>query len=279
MNILITGSEGFVGSNIVANLYRHDIITLDKKSDSGLNIDLTRPFNINSELDVIIHEASVTDTTKDYKIISQNVSMFINVLKLALEKNAELIYASSAAVYGNGKVPMEESQKLNPLNPYAQSKAIIDYIARKYMNEIKIVGLRYFNIFGAGEQHKGKSASMIYQLRNQILSGQKPKLFKYGEQLRDHIYIKDIVNVTNKAMKIKKSGIYNIGTGVATSWNDLLLLINNTLNTDAKPLYIDNPYQAYQNYTKASITLAKKELHWTPKWKLKNAIKNYFKQI
>ena len=280
MNILITGSEGFIGSNIVANLYNYDIITLDKKADVGLNINLSKPFKIKSNIDVIIHEAAITDTTANYKVISENVDGFINILKLAIDKNADLIYASSASVYGNGPVPMAESQKLNPLNPYAESKAIIDHMAKQYMDKIKIIGLRYFNCFGQWENHKGKMSSMIYQLRNKILSNQRPKLFKYGEQVRDHIYVKDVVDATIKAIKAKKSGIYNIGSGVGTSWNDLLNIANKVLKTDLEPIYIDNPNQsAYQNYTKASIKLAKKEIHWEPNWELKNAIKDYYQKI
>lgn len=278
MNILITGSEGFIGSNIAANIHKHNIITLDRIGNPSLKIDLTQPFEIKQDIDLIIHEAAITDTTAN--CIDQNVTSFINILKLALDKNADLIYASSAAVYGNGSVPMVESQVLNPLNAYAESKAIIDYMMTRYTDNIKIIGLRYFNVFGPGESHKGKMASMIYQLRSQITSKQKIELFKFGEQLRDHIYIKDIVSATVKAISSKKSGIYNIGTGVATSWNDLLNLINKTLKTDVKPIFIDNPYQrVYQNYTKASIELAKKELDWKPEWSLKNAVKDYYKQI
>ncbi len=280
MNILVTGSEGFIGSNIAANLHKHNVITLDKRGHPSLKIDLTMPFEIKSDIDVIIHEAAITDTTTDSDVMGKNITGFINVLKLALDKNADLIYASSAAVYGNGFVPMVESQVLNPLNPYAESKVIIDYMVSKYMDNIKIIGLRYFNVFGPGESHKGKMASMIYQLRNKILSKQKIKLFKYGEQLRDHIYIKDVVDATIKAINSPKTGVYNVGTGVATSWLDLLKIINKELKTNVKPIFADNPYQkAYQNYTQASIKLAKKDLHWESKWSLKNAIKDYYKEI
>ena len=272
MKILITGGAGFIGSNLYRILQKqNDVDTFDKQYQYEYQ---------KRRYDTIIHLAAITDTTfkPDEELINHNVKLFNDILKFALKINADLIYASSASVYGNKDIPMKENQRLQPLNAYARSKLINDNIAKRNMHRIKIVGLRFFNVYGHGEEHKGKSASMVYQIRNQILSNMLVKLFEYGEQKRDHIYVKDVVAATIKAIKAKHSGIYNVGTGVGTSFNELFEYINGALETSAGLVYYKNPYpETYQNSTQANIRLIKKELKWAPKWNLKKGIKDYFR--
>ena len=272
MKILITGGAGFIGSNLYRILQKqNDVDIFDKQYQYEYQ---------KRRYDTIIHLAAITDTTfkPDEELINYNVKLFNGILKFALKINADLIYASSAALYGNRNIPMKEDQRLQPLNAYARSKFISDNIAKRYMDRMKIIGLRFFNVYGNGEKHKGKSASMVYQIRNQILSNMLVKLFEYGEQKRDHIYIKDVVAATIKAIKAKHSGIYNVGTGGATSFNELFGYINEALETSAGLIYCKNPYvETYQNHTQADINLIKKELKWESKWNLKKGIGDYFK--
>ena len=291
MKILVTGGAGFVGSNIVHALKdAHDVTVLDNLSsgnvdnlagfDGGiLDIDVSQPFTLDSEFDAIIHEASITDTTftDDDEMVRANVSGFRNVLKLALDKKAKLVYISSAGVYGNSDVPMKESQTVQPLNAYSRSKAEMDSLAREHASQLIVVGLRYFNVFGMRESSKGASSSMIYQWRKQILAGQDPGIFEQGEQKRDHIYVKDVVAATVKALDAEKSGVYNVGTGVATPFVEVLRLLQSVLGTTKAERWIPNPYTAvYQVHTHADVSLARSELGYSAQWKLKEAIADYF---
>jgi|TARA_B100002003_G_C14117201_1_gene537346 ADP-L-glycero-D-manno-heptose 6-epimerase len=291
MKVLITGGAGFVGSNIVHALKdEHDVTVLDNLSsgheenlvgfDGGiLDIDVSQPFTLEEDFDAIIHEASITDTTftDDKEMVRQNVSGFRNVLKLALDKKAKLVYISSAGVYGNGDVPMKESQSVEPLNAYSRSKAEMDALAKEQGDALIVVGLRYFNVFGMREAGKGASSSMIYQWRKQILAGEDPGIFKEGEQKRDHIYVKDVVSATVKALDASASGIYNVGTGIATPFVDVLRMVQSVLGSSKPERWIANPYTSvYQVHTHASVDLASSELGYTAQWKLKEAIADYF---
>jgi len=296
MKILVTGGAGFIGSNLALTLQtKHDDITIIDDFSSGdfnnlkgfkgdvvvadiASLDLSSRFE---GFDVIFHQASITDTTvaDQRKMISTNVEGFRNILTFAVRNKTKVIYASSAAVYGNGEVPMKESQELQPLNSYGFSKYLIDNLAARYASEhpdMTIIGLRYFNVFGSGEQHKGKSTSMIYQLAQQMLQGKPPRIFKDGEQKRDHIYIKDVVNANIKTIDISKSGIVNIGTGVATTFNQVISFLNKVLGTSYKPEYFDNPYSFFQQNTQASLEEAKKLLGFEPRYNIEDGIVDYF---
>jgi len=294
MNILLTGGAGFIGANIARALQdSHDITIIDNLSSGTqecldgfqggiLDVDVSQPFTLSQKFGAIIHEASITDTTfkPDDEMIRQNVDGFKNILALAEKNNAILVYASSAGVYGNGPAPMKESQPLQPLNAYARSKAMIDKIAAEHTKNIAIVGLRYFNVFGQGEHHKGKSASMIYQLRAQILAGKAPRLFKFGEQVRDHIYVKDVVAATIKALEAKKSGVFNVGTGKGSSFNEVLAAVQEIMGTDKQVEYFDNPItEVYQVNTLADTSLIARGLGWKPTYSLKEGIEDYFQWL
>lgn len=292
MKILITGGAGFIGSNLALELQKNNNIMIIDNFSSGkkenlrefegqaVSLDISKKFELKESFDLILHHASITETTfkPDEEMIRQNVDGFKNVLNLALKTNSDLIYASSAAVYGNGKTPMQENQDLQPLNAYAKSKVMIDEIAKGSFDRLKIIGLRYFNVFGPREKFKGKSSSMIYQFRNQLLAGKNPRLFKHGEQKRDHIYIKDIISANLAAIKSDKSGIYNAGTGVATTFNGLIKSLDGILGTKSRIEYFDNPItEVYQANTQADTRVAEKGLGFKPAFSLSGGIKDYMK--
>ena len=179
MQYLITGVRGFIGTNLLQKL---------KEEDVGIEEyvgDISKDFKPLKKPDIIYHLAANTHTTAsdDLEMYRNNILTFLNVLEYACNNGIRMIYASSAAVYGNGA---------GPLNAYGESKRIIDKMAQRFQTKISLVGLRFFNVFGLSEEQKGNMASMITQWKKQIEKEEKPVIFK-GEFKRDFIYVKDVV--------------------------------------------------------------------------------------
>ena len=293
---LVTGGAGFVGSNIAKTLEAegHEVTVLDDFSKNGhfknligfkgdvITCDLFTNVPHDMYFDAIFHEAAITDTTvMDQKaMMEQNVEAFKNLLEFAAENEIKkVIYASSAATYGNGPVPNVETQPTHPENVYGFSKVIMDNVARQFSednNDMKIIGLRYFNVYGPGEYHKGKMASMVYQLYNQMKEGKRPRVLKYGEQQRDFVYVKDIVKINMCALKNgKETGVFNAATGVPRDYNAIIACLNKELGTNLEPEYIDNPYPFFQLKTQADITKSKEKLGYEPDYTLEKGIADY----
>ena len=228
MGVLVTGAMGFIGSNVARLLEDRGIKTVlldnfyasNSKNILGLegkfikaDIADLKIFKKLPKLDAVIHQAAITDTTlkDDQLMLRVNFEGFRNVLKYCLSKKIKLVYASSAGVYGNGPMPAKENQRPAPLNMYGYSKYLCDCavleLIKKHKNH-SVVGLRYFNVYGYPEAHKDKAASMICQLYLQMIDGRRPRIFKYGKQERDFIYIKDVARATVKALELKDSA-YN----------------------------------------------------------------------
>ena len=302
-NILVTGGAGFIGSNLTLELqsrYPEAAITIleDFRSSCFKNLlgfkgDILA-FNCadkawmswakGKKLDVIYHMASITDTTilDEQKMMYDNVEGFRNVLDLASEKKASVVYASSAATYGSIDRPIKESDAGRPNNIYGYSKWIMDQLAPTYYSKCKVVGLRFFNVFGPREYFKGHASSMIYQLALKMMEGHRPRIFKWGEQKRDHIYVKDVVEATLMAHKAKESTVMNLGTGQATSFNEIVDALNEALGTSLKPDYFDNPYEFYQNFTQADMSHHERMTgfrgHYTTREGILDYVKNYLLQ-
>jgi len=297
MKYLITGGAGFIGSNIAFEIQekrKEKVVILDNFSSGhfknliGFKGDvIAGDIRDNSwwdkvgKVDAIFHEAAITDTTvMDQKLMMEvNVEGFKNILNFALKYDVRtIIYASSAATYGRGDCPMKEDQEPAPENIYGFSKVIMDNVAMNFWQtnpKFKVIGLRYFNVYGPGESYKGKFASMIYQLYLQMKAGKKPRIFKYGEQMRDFVYVKDIVSINLSALDAENSFIVNAGTGKPENFNYVIECINKVLGTDFLPEYFDNPYDFYQNKTQADLRRAKSYLNYKPQWNLEEGIKDY----
>jgi ADP-L-glycero-D-manno-heptose 6-epimerase len=299
-NILITGGAGFIGSNLALKLQKDypnsKILILDDFSSANFknlkgfkgivySCDVSTDelfFKVEDfKPDVIFHLASITDTTvtdQEY-MMRRNVDGFKNILEFAYDNESIVVYASSASVYGNVKehVPLKEDREKSPENVYAFSKYIMDNLAQEFSDKtgLKIVGVRYFNVYGQREAHKGKFASMIYQLYLQMKQGNRPRIFKWGEQKRDFVYVKDAVDATILAAKAPKSTVYNVGSGEATSFNDVIKYLNQALGTNLEPEYFDCPYDFYQEYTQADMTKIKEELGFVPRYSIQRGIKEY----
>ncbi len=295
--ILITGGAGFIGSSLALELQERfsssSIAVLDNLSSGNIkNLEGFKGEFIEGGVedthligslkdkgfDAIFHEAAITDTTVDdsKKMMKVNVEGFRNILNLTDKTGARPIYASSAGVYGNGPVPMKESQELSPLNAYARSKVKDDELARAFAKRHRIIGLRYFNVYGRGEDYKGPATSMVLQLAGQMKAGKRPRIFKYGEQERDFVYVKDVVTANIKALEAEESCIVNVGTGREVSFNRIIEVLNHILGTDFEPEYFDNPYDFYQEHTQADTYLAARLIKFTPAFSIEDGIKDCY---
>ena len=295
MRILVTGGAGFVGSNLARRLIAdgHDTVVLDDFSSASwtnlidfsgdvLTVDVagdTSRLLAQKPFDVIFHEASITDTTvmDQRKMMHNNVEGFRNLLDLAAGWGSRVVWASSAATYGRGPAPMKESQRAEPLNVYGYSKLAMERLAERYASRLAhpIVGLRYFNVYGPGENHKGKFASMIGQLARLMRGGKRPRIFTDGEQKRDFVYIDDVIQANLKAMNAKSSGVFNVGSGAAGSFNQVVHHLNRVLRADLSPEYFENPYAFFQTLTEADITKSRQFLNYHPKYDLARGIDAY----
>ncbi len=301
MRYLVTGGAGFIGSNIAFALEEErkaKVVVLDDFSSgdfrnlSGFGGDVVADDILSREwfervgpVDAVFHQAAVVDTTEagQRRMMAANVDGFRNVLQYALKYGVKrVVYASSAAVYGNSECPMPETRVPTPENVYGFSKAIMDNLAREWAEAHKdttLVGLRYFNVYGPREYYKGKMASMIFQLYNQMKAGKRPRVFKYGEQARDFVYVKDLVRANLNALDAQRSCVCNAATGRPENFNAVIDALNKGMGTDLAPEYFDNPYGFYQNRTQADLRQAKALLNYRPEWSLADGIADYIKVL
>ena len=302
-NLIITGGAGFIGSNLTLALQEKfpdarltvidDFRSGDFKNLAGYRgdfvaqnlatFDWNKQFG-NEQVDAIFHLASITDTTlhDQFVQVHDNVESFRRILDFARSTRTRIIYASSASIYGPATEASVESHGAAPANIYAFSKVIMDNIAIRAAAELPdwiIIGLRYFNVYGPREAHKGIPASMVYHLVQQMKAGQRPRIFKHGEQKRDFVYVKDIVEGSILALEAKESGIYNLGCGQARSFNELVDILNKCLGTKLPPDYIDNPYAHYQNFTEADLDNVRSALGYQPQFSLEDGVRDYMKWL
>ena len=315
-SILITGGAGFIGSNLAFYFQENHpdarVVVLDSFRSGELlsngnlksfghfknligfrgeiisgdinDKDLLLNLEANYKFDYIFHEAAISDTTalEQDLMIKTNVNAYKDLLNLAVSHNANMIYASSAATYGNAESPQRVGCE-SPNNVYGFSKLSMDHLSREYMKKekISIVGLRYFNVYGPREYFKNTTASMVLQFGHQLLAGKNPRLFEGSDKiLRDFIYIEDIIQANVKAMHPKESGIYNVGTGKARSFQDIVDILQKELGTELECEYIPNPYVgSYQFHTEADIQSTKEALNYAPTFEMEDAIKAYVPEI
>jgi ADP-L-glycero-D-manno-heptose 6-epimerase len=302
-NFVITGGAGFIGSNLTLALQEKfpdsrltvidDFRSGDFKNLVGYRgdfvahnlatVDWHEQFG-DEKFDAIFHLASITDTTlhDQFVQVHDNVESFRRILNFARPTKTRIIYASSAATYGPATEASAESNGAAPANVYSFSKVIMDNIAMREANESPdwiIIGLRYFNVYGPREAHKGVPASMIYHLSKQMKAGQRPRIFKHGEQKRDFVYVKDAVEGTILALEASESGIYNLGCGQARSFNELVDVLNKCLATNFQPAYIENPHAHYQNFTQADLTNARNALGYEPQFSLEEGVRDYMRWL
>jgi len=313
--ILITGGAGFVGSNLAfwfqenhpdAKVVVFDIFRTGETFANGnlrsfghygnlkgfrgeiIAGDITKKDDLEQledfRFDVIFHQAAISDTTvTDQKMMMDtNLNAFRDLLKISRKMGAAMVYASSGATYGNAPAPQTVGRE-NPSNIYGFSKLAMDNLAYEWMKktDLPIVGLRYFNVYGPREFFKNTTASMVLQFGHQILNGEKPRLFEGSDRIfRDFIYIDDIIQANVKACEPKRSGIYNVGTGEARSFQDIVDILQNQLGTDLPCEYIPNPFSGqYQFFTQADIGPTREFLGYEPEVGLEDGIRRYLPEI
>jgi len=313
--ILITGGAGFIGSNLATyfekNYPNSKIVIFDcfrsEETFSNGNLKSFGHFHnllnykgnlicgdINNsndlsklndyKFDYIFHQAAISDTrVYDQEIVMRtNVNSFYWFLNKAKNDDACLVYASSAATYGSLPSPQTIGYE-SPENPYGYSKLAMDHIAKEFSDEnqsMQIVGLRFFNVYGTNEYFKNKTSSMVIQLAHQILDNKAPRLFKGSDKIfRDFVYIDDVIQANIKACSAKRNGAYNVGTGIARSFQDIVDIIQLELGTNYTTEYFENPYSGYQMHTQAEISLSRKYLHYDPKFSLEDGIHDYIGEI
>lgn len=249
----------------------------------------------------VFHLAAITDTTvmDQTRMLAVNTEGFRPVVDACLKHAVPLAYCSSAATYGTppqtaSRVPFPLSAAGQPNNIYGFSKWLMESVATRAIARAgssarsSVVGLRYFNVFGPGEAAKGKMASMVRQLIRQATQGQTPRLFKDGSQARDQVYVEDVVNCTLAAAGLPNaggympspiSGVYNVGSGIATSFRDIADAIASVPRFEGfKVEYFDMPEHIrafYQDFTCADISASESGLGWRPVWKPREAIARY----
>lgn len=281
--IIVTGGAGFIGSALVKSLNesgREDILIVDNlgKSEKWKNLvnlkfndyihkkRLFRELKYLPEVDTIYHLGACSSTTEDDGdyLYQNNFRYSRRLAEFALNNGIRFIYASSAATYGAGEQGYSDSDllthKLKPLNRYGYSKLLMDKWILRHGLEAGVCGLRFFNVFGPNEYHKGSMKSMVYKGFEQIEATGSVKLFKSnhpnfadGEQQRDFIYVKDVVKVIKwLGSRPEVNGIFNVGTGIAHSWKDLMQAAFAATGQPENIEFIEMPEKlkgAYQNYT------------------------------
>jgi len=322
--ILVTGAAGFIGSCLVGYLNRkgyHNIIIVDEFDDENkkhnyedkkiiARVERNELFDWLADhpmhIDFIFHIGARTDTTEfDYSILEKlNVDYSQKIWSYSVEKNIPLVYASSAATYGDGEMGYKDDHelpfKLSPLNPYGRSKNEFDKWALKESEKSKVksekceppfwYGLKFFNVYGPNEYHKGRMASVIFHSFNQIRSSEKVKLFKShkpeykeGEQLRDFVYVKDVVDICYWLMNERPvSGLYNLGTGKARTFKDLVTAIFKSLGKEPVIEYIDTPLDIrdkYQYFTEADMIKIRNAGYKKEFYSLEEGVETYVKNF
>ena len=309
---IVTGGAGFIGSALIAALNKRQITDIlvvdelgtDRKWKNLRNLSFTDYVEkddflemviedkLDSSIDAFFHLGACSDTTETNAsyLIKNNYEYSKLLAQWATADNIRFIYASSAATYGDGSAGFSDDQEkieiLRPLNMYGYSKHLFDLWARRTGLLKKIVGLKYFNVFGPNEYHKADMRSFCIKAFEQITSTGKVRLFKSykpeyadGEQKRDFIYVKDAVDMTlffydNPQL----SGLFNIGTGKARTWNDLVKAVFAAMGKELNIEYIEMPESIrnqYQYFTEANITKLQKAGYNKETTPLEDAIKDY----
>ena len=296
MKYAVTGGAGFIGSHLVKNLVEHgnEIIVIDnlntgkmeniEKFSEKINFfkvdirDFSAIEGILKNVDGIFHEAALASVQDSFRIPDEffdvNVNGTENIFKIGKKLGIKVVYASSSSVYGNPtRIPIKESDGKNPFNPYAKTKLEDDKLAEKYANnDLKVIGMRYFNVFGPRQSKE--YAGVIKLFLERIQQGLSPLINGDGLQVRDFVYVDDVVNANILAMESDVNAeFFNIGTGNTISILDLATMIIKFSGLKLKPIH-QQTVPGDVKATQADITKAEIMLNWKPTTSLKDWLKS-----
>jgi len=298
MNFAVTGGAGFIGSHIVKylisqgnsvtvidNLLRGKMENLEDVKDkieflkmSILNFDELR--NALKNTDGVFHQAALTSVpesfTKEDEYRRVNIDGTENIFKIAKEFDIKVVYASSSSVYGNPKkIPIFEDFERKPINPYGVTKIEDEFLAEKYNKSgVKIIGLRYFNVYGKGQTLD--YAGVITKFLENIMIDKSPIIFGDGSQIRDFIFVQDVAKANFVSMNSSVThGFFNIGTGIGISISELANLMIKLSEKNLKPKFDVLP-EGDVNESQADISLSKKLLSWKPETSLEDGLLTLF---
>lgn len=284
MNFAVTGGIGFVGSHLVKHLVSkgHNVAVIDNQTNGRMSnleeikeklsiikldiLDFDDLKNSLQNMDGIFHQAALTSVSESYKKTSEyenvNIKGTENIFKIGKEFGIKVVYASSASVYGDtDKIPTQEDCTRKPINPYGITKLEAEYLAEKYYKlNSKIVGLRYFNVYGVGQT--SSYAGVITKFLENLSNDKSPVVFGDGSQFRDFIFVKDVAEANLTAMNSTiTQGFFNVGTGIPTTIKDLAYLMIKIFKKDIEPIFDKLP-EGDVKFSLADNTLAQKMFGW-----------------
>ena len=301
MKVLVTGGAGFIGSHLVDEALEegYDVVTIDNLNNGKLEnlnkdakfykVDIVDIDNLSlvfekEKPDYVIHLAAQISLRESLKNpiydAEQNILGSINILECCRKINVKkVVYASSAAVYGFPKyLPVDEKHPINPFSPYGVSKHTVEHYLQYYHEnfEIDYIILRYSNVYGERQDPLGE-AGVIAIFIDKLKKGERPIIFGDGEQTRDFIYAKDVVEANLLALeKETENKVFNISTNIETSVNELFKKIKEIMNSNINPTY-EKPIKEVRNI-RLDNSLAEKELNWKPKVELNEGLKKIAKE-
>ena len=296
VKFVVTGGAGFIGNNIVRqllkqnhtpivvdNLYRGKIERISSLDVEFHKVDIRNYDKLRDILknsDGIFHEAALTDVqesfTKQQEYNDVNVKGTENVFKIAKEFDLKVIYASTSSIYGNPqRIPIKENSQRIPINPYGQTKLDNEFLAEVYSKDnISIIGLRYFNVYGEGQT--SSYAGVITKFFNRLKEKKSPIIFGSGTQLRDFIFVEDVALANIAAMKSDvKNGFFNIGTGITTSIQQLAEIMIAISELELKPKY-EKTLEGDIQSSQADTSLTESTLKWKYSMELKKGLSKIF---
>jgi len=293
LEILVTGGCGFIGSNLVERLVKecHSVTVFDNlhtgnlKNIEGLDVKFfNEPYNRVSafvpKVDVIFH-LGIPSSTPMYKrkprLVGEAINDAIEIFEYAKEKKCEVVYASSSSIYNGNEVPYREDMPVYITDYYTECRYTIERIAKLYniLHGVKSVGLRFFSLYGPKERYKGEYANIISQFLWTLQNNESPIIFGDGTQTRDFTHVGDAVEALILAVeKDFECEIFNVGTGLAYSFNQVVEILNRLLGKNIKPVYKPNPIKNYVYHTLADTTKAEKVLGFKAKITLEEGIRD-----